>query len=120
MSNEVCIGAPTMGLLPARNRKFTLSEVASVEVPIKGKFSDLDSEYFKNNDTEFSLYDNGILNVSSISKILFSAGKYPALEPTQMFCPISFVISDKTILIIGQVVTFLTEDEESVEDVNLL
>lgn len=112
METEFLTGVPTMCFLPARNYQFTVSDVVSIELPVKGKFVDLDPEYFKDSTLEFELVTEGIINITSISRILFSIGKYPDLKDNEIFCPINFIINDKSLLITGQVVTMLHEDTD--------
>ncbi len=105
---EVLNGIPSMALLPAKQFSFKVStDRYMFKFPNKGKFSDIDSEFFAEDETEFEVYTEGNVNVSVITKLLFATKQYPELEPNQLFCPINFKIEDNEVTMYGQVVTML-------------
>lgn len=102
---ESMIGIPTMGLVKARNYQFSISkDTFMMKVPIKGSYTDLDSEFFTEEDGAFEIYDGKDFNVATLSKVLFAAKCYPDLKDNQLFCPLKFNIDENVVTIYGQVV----------------
>lgn len=103
-------GMPTMALLPAKNYNFDLlSDVFEITIPAKGRYVDIDSEFFSEDDGEFCVYEEGVLNMSMITKVLFSTSKYPELVEGQLFCPTDLKLSEDQITVYGQVLTMTDE-----------
>lgn len=112
-STETVKGVPTLAFLPARPFSFKVSsDTYMFRLPNKGKFSELDKEFFAEDDSEFEIYSEGIVNISIISKILFATRQYPDLESNQLFCPINFKLDGENIVIYGQVVTMKGVDDD--------
>jgi len=106
------IGTPTMMLLPARNYKFKVyPEEYDIVIPRKGFYKDFDDEMYSEEDGEFSILDNDVLYIPSISKVLFATSKYPDLKDNQAFNPIALVVEEDEVRIIGNVIEMLREDE---------
>lgn len=106
------IGVPTLAFFPARNYKFKVHEEKhKLIIPRKGSFVELDPNFYSEEDGDFCIIpdDFSWLNVQLITKVLFAAHSYPALEDDQLFCPIHFKFVNDTIEIIGQVLTMLNE-----------
>ncbi len=100
------IGVPTLALLPPKNFKFKVAdEIHKLVVPSKGKYIDIDPEFFSDDDGDFVIHEKGVFNISVITKVLFAARKYPLLEDNQLFCPINFKMLNGEVEIYGQVVT---------------
>lgn len=103
-------GTPTMVLLPAKRYKFrVLKKEHKIILPRKGWYNKLDKDYFSEKDGEFMLLDdkNSVMYLPAISKVLFAIGKYPDLEPNQLFAPIALIFKKSKVEIIGQVVEML-------------
>lgn len=120
-SGEVLVGVPTMGLVPARNYSFTISEdVYLFEIPCEGKYVDLNSEHFTEEDGSFILYKEGTFVLSSISRVMFAAGNYPKLEANELFCPLHIQVEEEknNLKVYGQVVSMISGEnkEETKED----
>jgi len=117
-ASSIHVGIPTMSLLPPRNYKFEVfDERYKLKVPVSGTFKDLDPEFFKDDETSFELVRNNgsLINISLLTKVLFAAKMYPDLQENQLFCPIAFNFKDDFLEIIGQVMTILPLDKESME-----
>jgi len=122
MSDKV-LGTPTMMLLPARTYAFTISDQEySIKIPRRGKYKDLDPDFFKEEDGEFNLFAElenedsveKVLYLPSISKVLFATSKYPDLQNDEAFIPTAFLIKKDEVEILGHVVQMLREENVNV------
>ena len=111
------VGTPTSMLLPARNYKFKVqNQEYSIVIPRKGKYVELDSEMFSDDDGEFNVMQYSrkdkahIVSLPDISRILFATSKYPDLKDTQAFTPIALVIKTDTVEITGNVIEMKKEN----------
>jgi hypothetical protein len=103
-------GTPSMILLPSANYKFNVSEETyKITLPRKGKYHEMDPEFFTEEDGEYNLYDeeSKIMFLPAISKVLYAAKKYPDLKANQLFAPISLVFTEDEVEIYGQVIDML-------------
>lgn len=112
-------GTPTLMLLPARNYKFRVYEDKFViKVPRNGALKDLDSEFFKDDDTKFEFlhYDEikktYMVPMSFISQILFATAQYPDLQDTQAFLPSALIIGEDEVTIIGKLIEMIEGEPE--------
>jgi len=109
-------GLPTMAFLPPVNYRFELYEERyKLIIPIKGTFQELDPEFFTEDDGNYKIIseDGKVWNISILTKVLFAAKMYPALQPDQLFCPIAFSLVEDKLEIIGQVLTMLPASEQA-------
>ena len=110
---EVLQGMPSMALLPAKQFAFNVSaDRYMFKFPNKGKFSDIDSEFFGGDASEFEVCSEGNVNISIVTKLLFATKQYPELEPNQLFCPINFTVEEDEVTMYGQVVTMLGVNDD--------
>lgn len=106
--NETLQGIPTLALIPANKFSFTVSaDKYMYKVPNKGKFNEIDEEFFAEDDSEYEIYSEGNVNISIMTKVLFATHQYPDLEPNQLFCPINFALEGEDLVMYGQIVTML-------------
>jgi hypothetical protein len=110
------VGTPTLMLLPARNYKFKVYEQDySVIVPRKGKYVDLDSEMFTEEDGDFNIMQYSrkdkaqVVYLPELSRVMFATSQYPDLKDTQAFTPIALVIKKDTVEIVGNVIEMTKE-----------
>jgi hypothetical protein len=83
-------GTPSMVLMPARDYVFRVSnEHHIIRIPRRGKYFDIDPEFFKEEDGEFNVFDEGsnIFYTPTIIKILLATKQYPELDFNQFFVP---------------------------------
>ena len=119
MSENKTTGVPTLMLLPARPYKFTVSEEEhTITIPRRGKYTEIDSQFFTEEDGEFDILAEAkeegiesILYLPSISKVLFATAQYPALGKDQAFTPMAIIVREEEIDIIGNVIQMLREGE---------
>ena len=109
MEDKIMKGTPPMVMLPAKNYVFKVTdEHFVIEIPRRGKYSELAPDFFKEEAGEFEiLAENGVLFTPAITKVLFATKKYPDLEFNQLFVPHTFEIKDDTVVIIGQVIELM-------------
>ncbi len=103
-------GTPTMVMMPARNYRFKIvKEEHKITIPRKGKYFDLDPEFFTEESGEFNIFDgrSKVLYMPAISKVLFGVKSYPDLESAQLFAPIALKFNKDNIEITGQVLEML-------------
>jgi hypothetical protein len=111
-SAEVFQGIPSMALLPSQQFKFNVSKDRYMfKFPNKGTFKELDPEFFAEDDSDYEIMEEGVANISIVTKVLFATKQYPDLEPNQLFCPINFVLEGDDVTMYGQVVTMLGEND---------
>ena len=110
------VGTPTLMLLPARNYKFKVyDQDYSVTVPRKGKYVDLDSEMFTEEDGDFNIMQYSrkdkaqVVYLPDLSRVMFATSQYPDLKDTQAFTPIALVIKKDTVDIVGNVIEMTKE-----------
>lgn len=116
MNDErVIYGTPPPVMFPANNYKFKIKKDNYImTIPRFGNYHDLDPEFFPEDSGEFNILDekSGVLYLPSITKVLFATKSYPALEPNNFFVPYVLAFKDDVVNIIGQVVEFVTEQED--------
>lgn len=119
MEENIMRGTPPAVLLPARNYLFkVLSDHYVIDIPRRGKYSELAPDFFKEEDGEFDiLSDSGVIYTPSITKVLFATNKYPDLEFNQLFVPHTFKVEEDKVIIVGQVIELLqTKQPETTEE----
>lgn len=108
---EVNVGMPSIGFLPVRQYTFKVStDSYKLTLPNKGTFKELDPEFFKDiQDESFEIFQDNVLQLSMLTKVLFAAKQYPELQASQVFCPISIELAGDVVNVFGQVVEFVKE-----------
>ena len=111
------VGTPTTMMLPARNYKFRVySNEFNITIPRKGKYVDLDSEMFTEEDGEFNLMQYSrkdkaqVVYLPDLSRVLFATSQYPDLKDTQAFTPVALVVKKDTVEIVGTIIEMTEED----------
>jgi len=115
------IGVPTMMMLPSRNYKFRVyTEDYIITIPRRGKYSDLDAEFFSEDDGKFSFLRQSkkeggqVIYLPSLSKILFATKQYPKLKDNQAFVPNTLIVKKDEVNIIGRIIEMLKENNNEV------
>jgi len=113
--NDV-VGTPTVMMLPARNYKFRVStQEYKITVPRQGKYVDLDSEAYTEEDGEFNLMQyskkdgSHVVYLPSLTKVLFATSQYPDIKDTQAFTPIALIIKKDVVEIVGNLIEMIEE-----------
>jgi hypothetical protein len=111
------VGTPTLMILPARNYKFRVYDKEfSVTIPRKGKYVDLDSEMFTEEDGDFNIMQYSrkdkaqVVYLPDLSRVMFATSQYPDLKDTQAFTPIALVIKKDTVEIVGNIIEMTKEN----------
>ena len=100
-------GILSMAMLPARNDTFFVADKKyyKIIIPRKGKYEDIDPDFFKESDGEFDILNaNNVLFLPFITKVLFASKQYPDLADNQLFVPLTLVFKEEEVDIIGQIV----------------
>lgn len=117
------VGMPSMLLMPAGNYYFKIIEDrCEIIIPRKGIYADLVDEAARASfeaEGSFNLYDdvNKVLYLANITKVLFATRLYPDLTEKQAFVPVFLLFEEKddAVVIGGQVIEVLTEEEYNKE-----
>lgn len=117
MDSTINTGTPPMLLLPAFNYKFRISdEYEIINIPRKGKYSDIAPDLFDEDNGQFSIFDEETKTfyLPSITKVLFAVKKYPDLESDEFFMPYSIEIKDQeSVDIVGKRVKILVSEDRN-------
>lgn len=100
-------GVLSMVLLPARNNTFFVEDKRyyTVTIPRKGKYEDIDSEFFSESDGDFDiLNDKNSLFLPEVVKVLFATKQYPDLADNQLFVPLTLTFREDMVDIVGQII----------------
>ena len=106
-------GILSMVLLPARHNTFFTEDKKyyTITIPRKGKYVDIDSEFFNESDGSFDiLNDENILFLPAITKVLFAGKQYPDLADNQLFVPLTLAFREESVDIIGQIVELISDE----------
>ena len=112
-------GVPTLMLLPPRPYKFIVyGKKHKLTIPRRGKYVDLDAEFFTEEDGEFDILKEsdkagvtGVVDIPALSSMLFAVAKYPNVGKDQAFTPRWLVVKENEVDIIGHVIQMLREGE---------
>jgi len=113
MSNTVKGVAPGFLLIPAREYEWELVKKVQLEVPNSGRIKDLLSEKelaegvtFPGED-EFSIFEDNLLLLWEIVRVLFAQIKYPSLEDDQCMNVVALQFSGDIITIHGEIIRYI-------------
>ena len=114
-------GTPTLLLLPPKRFSFLVdTQYHSFTIPRKGKYVDLDPNFFTDKDGEFDILadvesdgvSRQVLYLPSITKVLFAVSKYPYLNDDEVFVPALLVFEDDNVTISGNVLKMLSPNKK--------
>lgn len=113
-ANEFEVGTPSMAFLPARHYPFVVvKKEHKITIPRRGKYYNLDRDFFSKEDGEFNILDNKskTLFLPSIQKVMLATKQYPDLLPNHLYVPVALIFNKDSVDIIGQVIKMLNIDE---------
>jgi hypothetical protein len=119
--NQVVGISPGLILLPAREYVWELKKRVEIKIPNKGLISDhlQPDELSKGvkivGDDEFLVFDDNLLSLWEIPRILFAHKLYPQLETNQAFNVTTLDVSDSEITIYGEVIESVEAEETTRE-----
>lgn len=102
--------APGFLLLPAREYEWQLEKKIQINIPLKGKIQELLkntclSEQIKiAGDDEFSIFEDGLLLLWEIVRVLFAQGKYPALKDDESFNVVALEFENDEVVLHGEII----------------
>lgn len=104
--------APGFLLLPAREYEWQLEKKIEIRVPLKGSIQELlkatdlpDRPRVRiAGDDEFSIFEDNLLLLWEIVRVLFAQGNYPALEDDQSLNIVALEFSGDEVVLHGEVI----------------
>jgi hypothetical protein len=112
---EAVQGTPPAALFPAKNYVMELQgQQHMIKVPRKGKYSDLDPDFFGDNAGEFRVTraDGMAIDMNMLSRILFATKQYPDLGFDQFFVINTIAVKGEDVIVVGQVIRALAPVKE--------
>jgi len=112
--NDFEVGTPSLAFLPARHYPFiVVKKEHKITIPRKGKYVDLDKDFFSEEDGQFNILDNRkkTLFLPSIQKVMLATKQYPDLPPNHLYVPVALIFNKDNVDIIGQVIRMLNINE---------
>jgi hypothetical protein len=109
MSRAVGV-APGFLLLPAREYEWELVRRIKICVPLKGKISDyldeskLSSKVKIAGDDDFSIFEDNLLLLWEVIRVLFAQAQYPALEDGECLNVVALEFTETDVTLCGEVI----------------
>ena len=103
-------GVSGIVLLPAREYEWELKARGTIRIPRRGSIEEvlgdrsLAEDLKIGGEDEFSIFDDNILLLWELVRVLFADVKYPALEDDECFNIMAIEIADEEILVHGEVI----------------
>ena len=119
MTDNLVKGTPPPVLLPAKNYIFKLPEDRhTLVIPRQGKYSDLDPEFFSEDDGHFNVFneETQILLMKDAIKVLFATRQYPDMNFNQFFVIEGCKIQENEVIIIGHIIDMMIPVENKDEN----
>ncbi len=119
--NQVVGISPGLILLPAREYVWELKKRVEIKIPNEGLISEhLQPEELAEGvkivgDDAFIVFDDNMLSLWEIPRILFAHKLYPQLEAKQAFNVTTLAVSDGEITIYGEVIESVEAEETTRE-----
>lgn len=108
-------GVSGLVLLPARDYEWELVGRHSIRIPRQGKISDILNEQELASgvkiagDDEFSVFEDNVMLLWEVVRVMFARSQYPSLEDDQCFNVVALEVSDDSIVVHGEVIRALME-----------
>ena len=100
-------GLPTLSLLPLTNVEFNLVKELEITIPRRGNYFEIAPEIFREADGDFDILENDLMYMPSFTKVLLACGKYPQLDPNQLFTPATFEFKDDEVIVTGSILEII-------------
>lgn len=113
MPNRVKGVAPGLILIPAREYEWELVQKVTINVPNKGQISDFlnENELAEGvrlpGDNEFSIFEDNLLLLWEIVRVLFAKSEYPHLEDDQCLNVTALEFVGEEIVIHGEILKYV-------------
>lgn len=110
MPNSVKGVAPGFLLLPAREYEWELVKKLEITIPNQGQLSSLiktnspDDKLKFAGDDSFSIFEDGVLSLWEVIRVLFANVKYPDLKDDECFNVFGVEINEENIVLHGEVI----------------
>jgi len=102
-------------LLPARDYEWELKGRQTLQVPIRGKISDLLKKHELASgvkiagDDDFSIFEDNVFLLWELVRVLFAHVRYPSLEEDECFNVLALEITEDSVLVHGEVIKAVSE-----------
>ena len=112
MANTVGV-APGFLLLPAREYEWELLKKIELRLPLKGSISEVLKKDLMMADMqiagedEFSIFENNLLLLWEVVRVMFAGSRYPALEDNECLNVVALEFTDDEVVIYGEVIRSL-------------
>lgn len=102
--------APGFILLPARQYEWELQKKIEFRLPLRGKISEIlqkdrmpEGVSFSGDD-EFNIFEDNLLLLWEIVRVMFAGIRYPALEDDECLNVVALEFTDTEVIIFGEVI----------------
>jgi hypothetical protein len=103
-------GISGLVLLPAKDYGWELKGKCTIEVPLRGKISDLlaaqdaPEGFSMGGDDEFSIFEDNVFLIWELVRVLFAESKYPSLEPDECFNVVALDVDAGKLTVHGEII----------------
>ncbi len=102
--------APGFLLLPAREYEWELKKKVEFRIPLKGSIRGVLREDVLSGDVKiagddgFSIFEDNVLLLWEIVRVMFASARYPELESNECFNVVALEFEDDEVIIYGEVI----------------
>lgn len=113
MPNKVKGIIPGFILIPAREYEWELSQKITLRLPNKGLISnflnnkDLADDINIAGEDEFSIFEDGLLQLWELVRVLFARSEYPNLEDDQCLNVVALEFEEEEIIVHGEILKYI-------------
>jgi hypothetical protein len=110
MSNRVAGVAPGFILLPAREYEWELKKKVEMRLPLKGTIEEiLNKDTLPDGvriagDNEFSFFEDNLLLLWEIVRVMFAGARYPQLDDDECLNVVALQFTDDEVILFGEVI----------------
>lgn len=118
-NGSIIDGIPTMVLIPSFLYRFkVLKDMHKIVVPRRSTYKKLAPFLCNDEDGSYDLLDeeSKVMDISSITRVLFAVKKYPKLKRHQLFAPKRLIFDEDNLTIVGQIIEMLSTGTEIKKD----
>ena len=102
--------APGFLLMPAREYAWELKERVEIKLPLQGSIKDLMSNVIGTGGVEvggedqFSIFEDGVLQLWEVVRILFVEAKYPSLADDECLNVVALELKGEDVVLYGEII----------------
>jgi len=104
MGNVKGVSGPV--LLPAKDYDWELGGRHEIEVPLRGKISELPGAPTSEvpGPDEFSIYEDNVFLMYELNRVLFATSQYPSLKDDECFSIAGLEHNDDKVIVHGEII----------------